>query len=343
MFGCGTGFPYSNLHSLNLDWLLCNMARLRDLVEHAPSNRNRYSYVVAIGDSFAEGYGAENNIGWPELLYPMLHARDRFTIKNGGGGFVTSGRFGTFAEAVTNAAVPNADKVSLVVFVGGINDGNNGQLTSSDYKNGVDAFMYAVNSKFPNAEVVGYASPAPFIDFNDKYAYIAASFADYNVQYNTVSRVWGLSADDSYKSTLDNIHLSNAGQNIVALQIANHLRGGDMVTPFTRKNVSVPGGNVFMECTNKGVIFTVSVTLPDTIPAGSFADVLPLAMRPKQFVSIGGALASIAAGNFSNVATATQSFMLSPDGSLAFPGANIAGSQLSINRLFIPWDALFVQ
>lgn len=343
MFGCGTGFPYSNLHSLNLDWLLCNMVRLRDLVEHAPANRDRYSYVVAIGDSFAEGYGAENNIGWPDLLYPMLHARDRFTIKNGGGGFVTSGRFGTFAEAVANAAVPNADKVSLVVFVGGINDGNNGQLTSSDYKNGVDAFMYAVNSKFPNAEVVGYASPAPFIDYNDKYAYIAASFTEYNVQYNTCSRVWGLSADDSYKSPLDNIHLSNAGQNIVALQIANHLRGGDMVTPFTRKVVSVPGGSVFLETTNKGAYITISSTLPETIQSGVFENVLPWAMRPKQIVSLSGCMATVAANNYSGLATAPQAFMLTPNGDIAFNGSNIVGSILAVNRLFIPWEALFVQ
>ena len=332
-------YPYTNFHELNLDWIINEVKNLKNRVDSLIRNEeikngNRYDYVLCVGDSYTSGYGSQSGKGWPDRLYPIIGAVKSYTLWNGGGGFSSSGHYGTMAQAVRSADIPDADKVTLVICMAGINDAND----DSSLKTGVADFISAVREKCGNAEIIGFASAAPFVAERSKYVSIGQAFTVNGCQFVN-SWNWCLSVNDYYKCTEDNIHLNDNGYTHIACKIAAALLGGDYEGVRNSTTASANGVTVSVSSDDDGIAISAGGKLTATLDSAAIA-VLGISARPLMNVTVSGACGSIINPGFNAAATFQQSMYLTSTGLFAFPGSNLKDCVLSMENVKIPWDAL---
>lgn len=334
-------YPYTNFHELNLDWLINEVKSLKNQFDLLTRNNeikqgSRFDYVLCVGDSYTAGAGAASGIGWPERLYPVIGAVRSYTLWNGGGGFSRDGHYGTMAQAVRAVDIPDPDKVTLVVCMAGINDVNE----DSSLKTGVADFLAAVREKCPNAEIIGFASAAPFVSERSKYVSIGQGFTAGGCRFVN-SWKWCLSVDDFYKSAEDNIHLNDNGYIHVAGKIAAALLGGDYEGPRRSKTTTSPEGvSVTIDSDDAGLCITAVGTLGSTVSSAVVSSVVGVGATPLRHVALGGVFGSLLNTSVNNVITYKQSMYLTESGAFAFPGSNVAGCSLNMQGMFVPWEAL---
>lgn len=332
-------YPYTNFHELNLDWIINEVKNLKTRVDNINRNEeikngNRYDYVMCVGDSYTAGPGAVSGKGWPDRLYPIIGAVRNYTLWNGGGGFARSGHNGTMAQAVKAADIPDADKVTLVICMAGINDGND----DNSLKTGVADFIRAVREKCGNAEIIGFASSAPFVSERSKYVSIGQAFTVNGCQFVN-SWNWCLSVNDYYKSAEDNIHLNDNGYTHVACKIAATLLGGNYEGVRNTATASANGVTVDASSDDYGITIKATGKLTASIDSASI-DILGIGARPLLNVTVSGASGSLMNSDASSIVTFQQSMYITTTGGFAFPGSNVQGCTLNMFGVTIPWDAL---
>lgn len=291
------------------------------------------SYVVYVGDSYTAGPGSSDGRGWPDRLTSILPVGTRtYTVWNGGGGFTRAGDGGTMAQAVQNAAIPDKEKVTLVICMAGINDDDN-----SDVYTGVGNFIVACRSLFPNAKYIISGSAAPYIQSLKKYNSIAQSAIVRQAAYFDLLTI-NLSVNNAYKSASDDIHLNNSGYQNIANGILAKMRGSEFYTNRQQKTITKNGINVTVVSDNHGVWMQAAGVFSTTNTTGSIENVFDLGARPKQNIGVFGGI-TLDNKDVTAVATRPTSCYITPAGALAIPGCALQGATVDIYFTFIPWDS----
>lgn len=117
---------------------------LNQILTRKPNNKNRK--IIAIGDSYAEGYTPDGNVrGWSDYLAGFLGC-DVTRIHRGGSGFLVGTTFLDLLKGFTG------DKKSItdIVVCGGYNDQ---YLYGEQLRNAIDAFCNYCKANFPNANI----------------------------------------------------------------------------------------------------------------------------------------------------------------------------------------------
>ena len=177
-------FPYTNFHELNLDWLLHQFKNLSEMTEEEIEALKSYiendiddriqtritellqtvrvpispSYVVAIGDSYLEGWTPDGvNESWGPRLARMLNmtvGTDFHIAYQGGSGFIATNNSRNFVTMLTEVAqrpVVDPQAVDLVIVAGGFNDGN---YSVDDIVQAVTVFCNNAKTLYPNARIL---------------------------------------------------------------------------------------------------------------------------------------------------------------------------------------------
>ena len=114
-------------------------------------------YVVVLGDSWVDGYysGAKHIDQSPAVAIKEKLNPKRFYYKgSSAGGFAVSGDDGTFADIWDT--VPDKDKVSAVIIIGGQNDASgleNSRTSESVIMAKARGLMQTIHTEAPNAEI----------------------------------------------------------------------------------------------------------------------------------------------------------------------------------------------
>lgn len=114
-------------------------------------------YVVVLGDSWVDGYysGAKHIDQSPAVAIKEKLSPQRFYYKgSSAGGFAVPGDDGTFAD-IWNT-VPDKDKVSAVIIIGGQNDATgleNSRTSESVIMQKARDLMQTIHAEAPNAEI----------------------------------------------------------------------------------------------------------------------------------------------------------------------------------------------
>lgn len=291
------------------------------------------SYVVYVGDSYTAGPGSTDGRGWPDRLTSILPVGTRtYTVWNGGGGFTRAGDGGTMAQAVQNAAIPDKEKVTLVICMAGINDDDN-----SDVYTGVGNFIIACRSLFPNAKYIISGSAAPYVQSLKKYNSIAQSAIVRQAAYFDLLTI-NLSVNNAYKSASDDIHLNNSGYQNIANGLLAKMRGSEFYTNRQQKTTSKNGVNVTAVSDNRGVWMQAAGVFSTTNTTGSIENVFDLGARPKQNIGVFGGI-TLDNKDVTAVATRPTSCYITPAGALAIPGCALQGATVDIYFTFIPWES----
>ena len=127
-----------------------------ELINNFLSVQNK---VVMIGDSYLAGSNttSPSTDNWGVLLKNLMGWNNVSRYPNAGGGYITQAGSGSFVDMVSDGGVVytsenlNRLDVSLVICVGGINDGQVNTLTMF---NAVKNFITNTKSLFPNAKIV---------------------------------------------------------------------------------------------------------------------------------------------------------------------------------------------
>lgn len=171
-------YPYTNLHNLNLDYLLKHQKENDDKVEYVINNigtaaeeaaaAEAYAHlaqqaaesviekprrVVCIGDSYAEGYTPDgNNDGWPAYLKTFMHLPDADfeSIYYGGVGFKNAVDGKTFMTLLSDTAISERASVTDLIVAGGYNDQG---YTQTEITTAIANFCTVARTLFPIAKI----------------------------------------------------------------------------------------------------------------------------------------------------------------------------------------------
>lgn len=251
-------FPYTNFHSINLDWIVEGLKSVEESVEHAVYSSElalkqisefsqtydpEYIFsgdVLIIGDSYTAGTAGMGGEKWYEYVMPVMGVSSAkyHVYAHGGYGFTPAGS--TYSRLI--AAAVNGDaslgltamsatqraNTRLVMIVGGTNDRT---ATETEISLGMVDFNRILTANFPNAVVhvfnAGW-STSPTVRPADKRTYWAYHKA------NTLN-TFGWTIHDVYPALhssalilggTDNIHPTPLGVRHIAYGIINAFRGG---------------------------------------------------------------------------------------------------------------------
>lgn len=212
-----------------------SLAMLADKVRTIGRGRTGFDLtdVVLIGDSYLQGYLADGGANWGDYLIDYLGLTSVRKYAYGGIGYVNTSNTEqlTFAQAVTGpitAAEPAPEKTTLVLIMGGVNDGG---YTVGDITTGASDFLAAAHTLWPNAMVVGVISPWVKVVRRAVYDGIAAGFLySRKTSMCKLSYSWMVGAVSRYASDL--LHPTAEGHQQIALHLKDYLlTGQDLGVP----------------------------------------------------------------------------------------------------------------
>lgn len=285
-----------------------------------------------MGDSYSNGTGVGD--GWPDLIKSYFQDSLIESARNNGGGFVNAGTLGINFPAIVLQAeergmVTNPADVSLVICVGGVNDGNN----FATIFGGVQQFITNCKAVFPNAQIIIGFNPTPKVwTLNALYAVKTAALT--GAYYIDKSEVFSLSANDAFNG-VDGVHLNNAGYKNMARMIGEYvIKGTASFTP-SYSVISYNGLTCALLFSSSGIDFKIGGSATQT---DLYFKNLPFSMKVSgsgriEFatrVTSGGSVKNVT----SNVLTSNQEFI--------FDGGLQSGDTLDECINHIPYTALYM-
>lgn len=223
-----------------------NVQDMQDII-NASGIERRYVFVM---DSFG-GHVLEPLI--EAMGIPSTHY---WSVWNGGSGFNTTGsQYPNFKTMLQGLTVPNPQKITDVVVIGGINDGGS-VFTPDDARAGFDAFYDYAKGRFVNARIwwgrngmdTSLGSTGNMHRAQELRAYTGLETS--TKPYVKMEGIDYCLYDNNNKNA-DCIHPNTNGAKIFASAIASHLMGGNnnymtsevYQTPITPAgNLSIVGG-----------------------------------------------------------------------------------------------------
>lgn len=242
--------------------------------------QNKLSDCVWLGDSFTTGFQS-NGTYLPYTIPRIVSDKLRLTMHHYGvnaSGYVTIGDAGsTFMTQAINAVNDDTlvnDNVKYVFILGGLNDYNNTDVTSSALNSASVALVNYLMVNFSNAQVVAIPNWASF----DMGANVEKMLSIGNIDVGNYNRRYLFLRDNllslqGYSDYInpDNVHPNQMGATQMAECIYSLLNG---VTPNLHRTFTVTA-NPKWDTSNFSIIedfygyhFTGSVQATDTILAG---------------------------------------------------------------------------
>lgn len=191
--------------------------------------------IMLIGDSYS--MTGQPYTSW-HTLFESLTGTTCIKYADNGGGFVASGRLGTFKDVFNNAAV--VDGLTDIVVCGGANDNtaHNAGATQAAVINAIEAFGAAVYAIYPNVNIhIG------FIGGSTDSAYIAPLIAARDAYRDGSFKIGAnfIDASDALKLSdvmTDYLHPTTQGMSYIVRYILSGVIGGNYHT--YRKLVTCP-------------------------------------------------------------------------------------------------------
>ena len=282
-------FPYTNLHNLNLDWIVKtvkeNNETVNELQEYVgtidtqiqekidtevpeaiaeavesgviseailASKTRKY---IFIGDSYAEGYTPDGNVtGFPLIVKNILGLTDNenfFNINRGGAGFgPASGSELAFDALLQSISATITDKDSITDIIFAGGYNDNG-YTKTDILNGISRCRTFIKSNYTNPSLRVWLFA---IGYNAKTPNIRFKLYDrYNDVYAKSFFIYRKLTKAYCKYdwfSSDGIHPSTLAQEAIAREIVHSLFGcADVDTPIYEEFVAISGGNIVTQMT----------------------------------------------------------------------------------------------
>ena len=184
----------------------------------------KYKNIIAIGDSWGEGYMSESGYGWTHYLKDMIDYDSFYELNENSIGFVNIGTAGHNFQTLLQAnesVITNPDDIDCIIVAGGYNDVTS---TQSAIETAISQFVSYAENLYPNATIyiIACNSAIPFNPNN--LAYVSA----YSRAFKYGKNVIGIDASSCVCGKLyaagDNLHLTDAGYESCALTILSILK-----------------------------------------------------------------------------------------------------------------------
>lgn len=182
--------------------------------------------VLIVGDSFTEGYGADNKKaeGYAYLLGGLIGASDVRVDGRGGTGFIDGGIGDNrpYAERLRLQGMDDAYQPNLVIIQGGLNDRRYADATPAELVDAVKVGVQTAKREFPGAQIV-VLGPITYRDFSTTdNAYRAGATAAGATYISAMGSSTWLPEDASLYFE-DGYHPSTAGHQAIAEGLAQTL------------------------------------------------------------------------------------------------------------------------
>ena len=295
------------------------------------------SNVVMIGDSYAAGANttAPSTDNWCVQLAKLLDITNYRYYSNGGGGFITSGAAGgnftymlSSSGNVYKAESKNAAKVTMVIIMGGINDGN---VSEGNMSSAVTNTITAAKQLFPNARLLlsynFFWRPYPIGQSRG----IEMACNDAGVPFVDIAP-WAMA--DSNEMYTDNVHPNSAGVRRFTAMLAAYIRGYRNTVPH-RKLISYNGFNCRWWVQGGELRMMIAGTATNTANDGRVIKGIPIASYTGEPLSMSGR-------GYNDTGNNAYTLIKESDGtsSIAVYGGQLtAGTYLHCNLSF-PWEML---
>lgn len=295
------------------------------------------SNVVMIGDSYAAGANttAPSTDNWCVQLANLLEITNYRYYSNGGGGFITSGAAGgnftymlSSSGNVYKAESKDAANVTMVIIMGGINDGNVAESTMSS---SVTTAITAAKQLFPNARLLlsynFFWRPYPIGQSRG----IEMACNDAGVPFVDIAP-WAMA--DSNEMYTDNVHPNSAGVRRFTAMLAAYIRGYRNTVPH-RKLITYNGINCRWWVQGGELRMMIAGTATNTANDGRVIKGIPIASYTGEPLSMSGR-------GYNDTGNNAYTLIKESDGtsSIAVYGGQLtAGTYLHCNLSF-PWEML---
>ena len=201
--------------------------------------------IIVVGDSYTEGYNPDGNTTpWSETFKNIVNPENMYIGYKGGSGFGFSVDGIDFLQVLKNISVPNNNKITDIIFIGGYNE----QFASSnsDVENGIISCKNYCKANYPNAKLyigcVGWSSDS---NKNHKIKYEIRQSYRNAIQHGYIylTNVEYIMQDISLFCS-DDYHPTQHGEYLLGCGIAQSFLGSLSVDkPFINKIIS-PDNNV---------------------------------------------------------------------------------------------------
>lgn len=253
LFG-GDTWPYTNLHTLNLDWIMRTVSRLPEAIE---------KYVAAAISSispelnpatkwlfFGDSYGASGQPwpSWVETLCNMrgLGSTDFYNLSVSGSSLSAGNWLNTFKTWAAQVDQSTKNGIRYVVLGGGINDSFENQIALIDPQ--MKALAVLLKNELPNATIYaaffGYTASQSVSDPRNA-TWRRVAFAEWSKcsQYGVTFLADCVNACHS-KALLwsDMIHPNSDGAENIARAILNGIEGGAYNQVIYNSYETISGG-----------------------------------------------------------------------------------------------------
>ena len=295
------------------------------------------SNVVMIGDSYAAGANttAPSTDNWCVQLAKLLDITNYRYYSNGGGGFITSGAAGgnftymlSSSGNVYKSESKDAAKVTMVIIMGGINDGN---VSEGNMSSAVTNTITAAKQLFPNARLLlsynFFWKPYPIGQSRG----IEMACNDAGIPFVDIAP-WAMA--DSNEMYTDNVHPNSAGVRRFTAMLAAYIRGYRNNVPH-RKLISYNGFNCRWWVQGGELRMMIAGTATNTANDGRVIKGIPIASYTGEPLSMSGR-------GYNDTGINAYTLIKESDGtsSIAVYGGQLtSGTYLHCNLSF-PWEML---
>lgn len=249
--------PYTNLHELNLDWVIKNVKKVSDNIESTSENaqiatdkanesklyaeqaqeavqtlsgiRRRY---IMLGDSYGQGWSPEEQSdGWTIRIKNILGVsnEDFYTNSIGGVGFCNTINGQNWLTMLSGINATNPETITDIVVAGGYNDKS---YSTTDIISAITSFLSIAKNLYPNAIVrigmiaYSFETTGNIVKLlsNVLVAYQRTPFLNTNGVY--MNNVENTLSNSFYMSPSDKHHPNNVGLGFLAMNIINCIKTG---------------------------------------------------------------------------------------------------------------------
>lgn len=299
-------FPWTNVHELNLDWMIKNVKKVSENIETTAENAQiatdkaneaktyaeraqeavetlagvKRRYIV-LGDSYGRGWTPESTTdGWPIRIKNILGVSDEdfYTNSVGGVGFCNTVNNQNWLTMLSGINASNPETITDIIVAGGYNDKG---YTITQIVSAITSFLGIAKNLYPNATVrVGmiaysFETTGNIVKqlANTLVAYQRTPFINSNGVY--MNNVENTLVNSLYMSPSDKHHPNDTGLGFIAMNIINCIKTGSCdilnaqfsdLTPADGVTLGSNAFSMFSEATNSDL----SVYLTSGIINGDF-------------------------------------------------------------------------